>query len=77
MNFWPLWPLDDLWGHTKYTPPGMVVTKFHQNLFKCVEEETNCQKKKQQEPSKLSSATLLKERKKERKKERNRKEVLS
>ena len=50
MNLWPLWPLDDPWGHIKYNfcsyPPCMIVTKFDQNPIKCVEEETDCQKER-------------------------------
>ena len=52
MNFWPLWPLDDPWGHIKYTvaiPLCMIVTKFDWNPMKYVEEETNCQKEEEEE----------------------------
>ena len=52
MNFWPLWPLDDPWGHIKYNfcsyPPCMIVNKFDWNPIKCVEEETDCQKEEEE-----------------------------
>ena len=60
MNLWPLWPLDDPWGHIKYNfcsyPPCMIVTKFDWNPMKYVEEETNCQKEEEEERNKEETA---------------------
>ena len=51
MNFWPLWPLDDPWGHIKYNfssyPPMHDCNKFDRNPMKYVQEETNCQKEEE------------------------------
>ena len=51
--FWPLWPLHDLWGQTVdnfcNTHPLVILTNFGQNPIKHVEEETNCEKKKEEE----------------------------
>ena len=58
MNFLPLWPLDDPWGHIKYNfcsyPPCMIVTKFDWNPIKCVEEETDRMKERRNSKNPVS-----------------------
>ena len=71
MNFWPLWPLDDPWGHIKYKfysyPPHawlwpslikirLSVWKKKPIARKKERKKKEERKKKRQDPSKLGDA---------------------
>ena len=67
MNFWPLWPLDDPWGHIKYNFCSYPLMHDCDQVWsksdkvcgrrnRLPERKKEERKKKRQDPSKLGDA---------------------
>ena len=65
MNFWPLWPLDDPWGHIKYTSvaiphawlwPSLIEIQLSVWKKKPIARKKEERMKKRQDPNKLGDA---------------------